>query len=68
MLPTEAQWEYACRAGSKTPFSFIGEINVSKVNYNGTNDSSTASEDSLKRTTTVGSYKPNAWGLYDMHG
>ncbi len=55
-LPTEAQWEYACRAGTTTPFSFGSTINSDKANYSG------------KETAIVGSYAPNAWGLYDMHG
>ena len=57
-FPTEAEWEYACRAGSKTPFSFGNEISVWKVNYNV----------NIKRTTPVKKYLPNAWNLYDMHG
>jgi formylglycine-generating enzyme required for sulfatase activity len=59
-LPTEAEWEYACRAGTKTKFS-IGNT-LSKY------DANIGNFDGLDRPTKVGSYKPNAWGLYDMHG
>lgn len=68
-LPTEAQWEYACRAGTTTPFN----DGVFKANYT-TNDYD-ASMRTLGRFklngnayTSVGQYRPNAWGLYDMHG
>ena len=57
-LPTEAQWEYACRAGTTTPFHSGDTIDRDMVNF-GRN---------LGRTTAVGSYPANAWGLYDMHG
>ncbi|MBP3695857.1 MAG: formylglycine-generating enzyme family protein [Thermoguttaceae bacterium] len=55
-LPTEAQWEYACRAGSAGPFAG----NLEEMAWFGTN--------SENRTHSVGMKKPNAWGLYDMHG
>jgi len=69
-LPTEAEWEYACRAGSSTPYHFgeakgtgrKGNFHYRRTAYSG------ATNYALGRTTTVGSYKPNAWGLYDMHG
>jgi len=54
-LPTEAEWEYACRAGTKTPFYTGKNITSSSANYNG-------------KTTPVGSFAPNPLGLYDMHG
>ena len=66
-LPTEAQWEHACRAGTTVPFSF-GDINREKANYfDGPEDES--AEERLKGTTMdVASYVSNPWGLYDMHG
>jgi formylglycine-generating enzyme required for sulfatase activity len=68
-LPTEAEWEYACRAGSITPFNTGRCLSSSEANYNGNYPYAGCSEGAYVRTTTpVGSYKPNAWGLYDMHG
>ena len=55
-LPTEAEWEYACRAGTTTAFAVGNSLSKSDANIDG---------DSIK---TVGSYKPNAFGLYDLHG
>jgi len=55
-LPTEAEWEYACRAGTTTEYSYGDNLTKSDANIDG---------DSIK---AVGSYKPNAFGLYDMHG
>ena len=55
-LPSEAQWEYACRAGSSTPFHFGATLTPELANYN---DS---------ETVEVASYPANAWGLHDMHG
>lgn len=68
-LPTEAEWEYACRAGTTTPFHFGGTISTDQANYNG-NESYGRGEKGVYRekTTPVGSYPPNAWGLRDMHG
>jgi len=68
-LPTEAQWEYACRAGTETPFSFGTKLNGTEANCDGKYPYGTDMEGpELKRTTTVGSYAANAWGLHDMHG
>ena len=58
-LPTEAEWEYACRAGTQTPYSCGDKIMPADANYN---------ESGKGKAITVGSYKPNAFGLYDMHG
>ncbi len=68
-LPTEAQWEYACRAGTTTPYFFGGSLNGNKVNCHGEFPYGTTIQGkSLGRTTTVGSYAANNWGLHDMHG
>jgi formylglycine-generating enzyme required for sulfatase activity len=58
-LPTESQWEYACRAGTTTKYSWGDDINSKLANY---------ADSGLKKTRAVGSYRPNAWGFYDMHG
>jgi formylglycine-generating enzyme required for sulfatase activity len=65
-LPTEAQWEYCCRAGTITPFHFGGEndLNLERVNYSGRWDN----YDFMGKTKAVTSYTPNDWGLYEMHG
>ena len=68
-LPTEAQWEYACRAGTETPFFWGTTLNGKRANCDGTNPYGTEiSGPYLQRTSTVGSYRANSWGLYDMHG
>jgi len=68
-LPTEAEWEYACRAGTTTPF-FTGEtISPSAANYDGNYRYGEGESGPYRRKTMpVGSFHPNAWGLYDMHG
>ncbi len=68
-LPTEAQWEYACRAGSETAYSFGPSLNGVEANVSGDRPYGTNQKGpTLGETTKVGKYKPNAWGLYDMHG
>jgi formylglycine-generating enzyme required for sulfatase activity len=68
-LPTEAEWEYACRAGTKTRFAFGDELTLEQANFEGNfQNQGRPPEKWLGRTCKVGSYKPNAWGLYDMHG
>ena len=69
-LPSEAEWEYACRAGTKTPFYFGKTITTDLVNYNGTATpyGSAPSGVYRKGTTEVGKFPANAFGLYDMHG
>ena len=68
-LPTEAEWEYACRAGTSTPFNTGGCISSAQANYNGDYPYSYCIKGSyLQKTRPVGSYAPNAWGLFDMHG
>jgi formylglycine-generating enzyme required for sulfatase activity len=68
-LPTEAQWEYACRSGTKTPFSFGETISTDQANYNGGFVYGRGQKGvHRKKLLPVGSFEPNAWGLYDMHG
>ncbi len=68
-LPTEAEWEYACRAGTTTPFYFGSVLNGKQANCNGDIPYGTETKGAyLRRTTTVGSCSANAFGLYDMHG
>ena len=58
-LPTESEWEYACRAGTTTAYSFGDKITPKDANY---------SDSKIGKPVAVGSYRPNAFGLYDMHG
>ena len=69
-LPSEAEWEYACRAGTKTPFHFGETISTDLVNYNGNYKYGDGIEgEHRKKTTSVGYFKvANNFGLYDMHG
>ena len=67
-LPTEAEWEYACRAGTTTRFHFGETPTTRQANFDGEAGGSEAEGVFLARTTKVGSYPPNSFGLYDMHG
>ncbi|MDR0569570.1 MAG: formylglycine-generating enzyme family protein [Spirochaetaceae bacterium] len=68
-LPTEAEWEYACRAGTATPFSGGANIATNQSNYNGRYPYNTMTKGIFRETTLPsGSFPPNPWGLYDMHG
>ena len=68
-LPTESQWEYACRAGTQTPFSFGINISPDQVNYNGEHPY-IGQEKQLNRNQTLETkaLPANPWGLYEMHG
>jgi formylglycine-generating enzyme required for sulfatase activity len=67
-LPTEAQWEYACRAGTTSATSFGDSLSSTQANFRGKPYNGGAPGPSLGRAARVGSYPPNAWGLCDMHG
>jgi formylglycine-generating enzyme required for sulfatase activity len=69
-LPTEAEWEYACRAGTATPFWFGDAIDTDLANYNGTSAYGREGRKGVYRggTTPVDSFPANPWGLRDMHG
>jgi formylglycine-generating enzyme required for sulfatase activity len=67
-LPTEAQWEYACRAGTTTATSFGDKIGSKDANFSSKPYNGGAPGPSLHHAAKVGSYPPNAWGLHDMHG
>jgi formylglycine-generating enzyme required for sulfatase activity len=67
-LPTEAQWEYACRAGTRTATSFGDRLGSKQANFKGKPYNGAEPGPSLDRAAPVGSYPPNAWGLFDMHG
>lgn len=67
-LPTEAQWEYACRAGTTTVTSFGDKLNSKQANFKGKPYNGGEPGPSLNRAVKVGSYPANAWGLHDMHG
>ena len=68
-LPTEAEWEYACRAGTGTPFHTGETLSTDEANYNGNSTYGNGRKgEYCEKTTPAGSLKPNAFGLYDMHG
>jgi len=68
-LPTEAEWEYACRAGTATAFHYGDDLDSSQANFNGKHPFGNGRKGEYRKTTVkVGSFRPNAWGLYDMHG
>lgn len=61
-LPTESEWEYACRAGTTTPFAFGTSLSTDQATFDPN------FPDGNKQTSRVGTFQPNAFGLYDMHG
>jgi len=68
-LPTEAEWEYACRAGTTTAFWWGDSTSARKANFKGKNPYGGSAEGQYQqRTTKVGSFQANPWGLYDLHG
>ena len=68
-LPTEAEWEYACRAGTTGPFHYGSSLDSSMANINGAYPYGDGRKGvSREKTIEVGSFKSNAWDLYDMHG
>lgn len=67
-LPTEAEWEYACRAGTETPFS-VGNCLGNNANYDGRYPYADCPKGKYRKgTVPVASFSPNPWGLYDVHG
>jgi formylglycine-generating enzyme len=67
-LPTEAQWEYACRAGTTTATAFGDSLSSRQANFRGKPYNGGESGPSPGKAARVGSYAPNAWGIHDMHG
>jgi|GEM_PF-2907724 len=68
-LPTEAEWEYACRAGTTTPFYTGATMSTDQANYDGNHTYGNGRKGMYReKTTPIGSFPANAWGLYDMHG
>jgi formylglycine-generating enzyme required for sulfatase activity len=67
-LPAEAQWEYACRAGTTTATAFGDNLSSTQANFKGKPSNGAEPGPSPGKAARVGSYPPNAWGLHDMHG
>ena len=67
-LPTEAEWEYACRAGTTTRYAYGETLGSHQANFNGNYPDGVEKGPYLKKTSPVGQYQPNPWGLLDMHG
>lgn len=67
-LPTDTEWEYAARAGTTTTFSFGDTLEPGQANFHKDLSVTTPTADYKAKTVAVGSYQPNAWGLFDMHG
>ena len=68
-LPTEAEWAYACRAGTTTPFAFGETISSAQANFDGTYTYGPGRVGQYRAATMpVASFPPNRWGLHDMHG
>jgi formylglycine-generating enzyme required for sulfatase activity len=68
-LPSESQWEYACRAGTTSPFSFGATITIDVANFNGEHTFRDEARGTYFHATNVGGkFAPNPFGLYDMHG
>jgi formylglycine-generating enzyme required for sulfatase activity len=68
-LPTEAEWEYACRAGTVTPFSTGNELSTNQANYDEKLGLNTSKDGVSRRATTpVNAFPPNPWGIHDLHG
>ena len=67
-LPTEAEWEYACRAGGRAPFGSRKTLGGADANINGRYPYGAASTSESAGTQPAGRFPPNAWGLFDMHG
>jgi len=68
-LPTEAEWEYACRAGTTTPFNTGNNLTTSQANYDGSFPYNNNGKGEFRvKIMPAGSFRPNKWGLFDMHG
>ncbi len=67
-LPTEAQWEYACRAGTTTATAFGDKLSTKQANFKNTPYNGAEEGPSVGKAAKVGSYPANPWGLHDMHG